>query len=85
MKILCTEGKSVGELKRRGNMVRVFVDNDLNYGYWVEEDALLGLLEVGVQHAYLKSGLEFTTDVSKDVAQKIIDMGLTPFKKTKLG
>lgn len=84
MKIRCTEGKSVGALRRAGNMVRVFVDNDFNYGYWVVEDQLLALLEVEVQHEYLRAPADFTTEVEPSVAQKIVDIGMTPYSKVKV-
>ena len=35
MKILCAENKNLNPVS--GNLVRVFVDGDYSYGYWVDE------------------------------------------------
>jgi hypothetical protein len=84
VKIKCTEGKSVGGRRSAGNMVRVFVDNDFHYGYWVVEEQLLALLDVEVQAAYLRADADFTVDVEPSVAQKVVDMGMTPYNKVKV-
>jgi len=84
VKVKCTEGKSVGALRPHGNLVRVFVDEDYHYGYWVEEDRLVALLGVDARRAYLEAGTEATFEVEPAVAQSIIDIGVTPYKKARV-
>lgn len=78
-----TEHKSVGKLPAVDTLVRVFVDNDYTYGYFVRETALMALLDEDQQKAYLV-GAEARLEVSLEVAQEIIDMGLTPYAKPNL-
>ena len=80
MKIQVTEHKSNGVLSAVDRAVRVFVDNDLHYGYFVPEHQLFALLSVEQQQDYLRSNTSHL-DVSPEVAQKIIDMGITPYAK----
>lgn len=78
-----TEHKSVGALKSISTMVRVFVDRDYNYGYFVDEHALFALLSSEQQGIYLQ-GSEAKLEVSAQLAQQIIDMGSTPYTKRRV-
>lgn len=78
-----TEYKSVGELKSISTMVRVFVDRDYHYGYFVDEHALFALLSPEQQSIYLQ-GSEAKLQVSTQLAQQIIDMGETPCAKRRV-
>lgn len=78
-----TEHKSVGKLPAVDTMVRVFVDNDYTYGYFVREAAVVALLDEDQRKDYL-AGVEARLEVSVEVAQEIIDMGLTPYAKPNL-
>jgi hypothetical protein len=78
MKILCTENKNLNPVS--DNLVRVFVDGDYNYGYWVDEAQLFDMLTPDQKNDYVqKSQIEL--DVANEVAQKIIEIGLNPYKK----
>ena len=78
MKILCAENKNLNPVS--GNLVRVFVDGDYNYGYWVDEAQLFDMLTTDQKNDYVqKSQIEL--DVANEVAQKIIEIGLNPYKK----
>lgn len=83
MKIQVTEHKSVGRLNPVESMVRVFVDNDFSYGYFVPEHALYELLTEEQQVAYLASS-DAHLDVPIEVAEKIVEIGHTPFAKRRL-
>ena len=83
MKIHFTENKSIGTKVSPYGMVRVFVDNDYNYGYFVHEEDVFGLLTESQKKEYL-AGTEARLDVTPEVAQKIIDMGVTPYAKPKV-
>lgn len=83
MKIQITENKSVERLASISTSVRVFVDDDLNYGYWVDEHKLFSLLNKNEQIEYLKSA-DVKLDVNIEVARKIIEIGSTPYKKPKI-
>lgn len=79
-----TENKSIGELALGGlNVVRVFVDGDYEYGYWLREHKIFSMLDAAQQQAYL-AGPEAKLEVSRDIAQRIIDMGTTPYAKRQL-
>ena len=78
-----TEHKSVGALKSPSTMVRVFVDHDYDYGYFVDEHALFALLSSEQRGIYLQ-GSEAKLDVTPEVAQQIIDMGSTPYTKRRV-
>ena len=83
MKIQVTENKSVGTINPYGACVRVFVADDFHYGYFVHELSLYGLLSEDQQEKYLQTS-SVTLDVSADIAQKIIDMGQSPYGKLKV-
>lgn len=86
MELHVTEHKSVGELRPAVtlNTVRVFVNQDYGYGYFVDERALLGLLGEAQTKAYLEAKDDFKVDVSPEVAQQVIDMGHTPYAKARV-
>lgn len=83
MEIHITEHKSTGALKVPEYAVRVFVDRDYGYGYFVAEHALLEMLSSEQQAQYLASD-DVKLDVAVDVAQRIIDIGQTPYRKPAL-
>ena len=80
MKIKITEFKSMVTLSPFGGKVRVFVDNDYHYGYFVDEPTLYAMLTEDQQKEYLQTS-SVTLDVPPQIAQQIIDIGLTPYKK----
>lgn len=83
MELCITEHKSVDTLNPWNDMVRVFVDGDFNYGYFVRVPRLFELLTAEQQVTYLQ-GRTAKLDVSIAVAQAVVDMGATPFKKPVL-
>jgi hypothetical protein len=83
MELCITEHKSVDTLNPWNDTVRVFVDGDFNYGYFVREHRLFELLTAEQQVTYLQ-GRTAKLDVSIAVAQAVVDMGATPFKKPVL-
>lgn len=83
MQIKVTEHKSIGALNPIEDVVRVFVDGDFHYGYFVPEHQLFGLLTAEQQQDYLRSDTA-NLDVPVEVAQKLIDLGQTPFTKRRV-
>lgn len=84
MELLVTEHKSRGTLNAYpGKTVRVFVNGDVHYGYFVEECALFAMLTPEQQATYLERD-EAYLDVEPKVAQAIIDIGHTPYGKQKV-
>lgn len=84
MKIHVTEHKSSGRPIVAGHTVRVFVDNDYHYGYFVDEALLYSLLSIEQQNAYISKPGEIKLDVVPEIAQKLIDAGVTPFTKRQV-
>lgn len=83
MDLKVTEHKHTGSMPLYKNLVRVFVDKDYDYGYFVDEHDLFALLSEEQQKIYLaKSYVQF--DITPEVAQQIIDMGHTPYTKKKV-
>lgn len=82
-KILVTENKSIGSLSNTDYSVRVFVDHDMTYGYWVSEHTLFELLSAEQQKEYLR-GADASFYVDTEVANKIIEIGHTPYAKRTL-
>ena len=81
MRIHITEHKSTGTLNPlTGRTVRVFVNNDYHYGYFVDEHALFAMLSAEQQADYL-AGNEAKLDVTPQTAQRIINMGDSPYAK----
>jgi hypothetical protein len=78
MKIQITENKSQDTI-RPNNVVRVFVDWDYTYGYWIDEQLLFSMFTDAEQAQYLNG--DGKMDVSPVVAQAIIDHGTTPYSK----
>ena len=83
MKIHITEHKSQGRLNPVQTAVRVFVDNDYSYGYFVDEHKLFDLLTPVQRELYLKEA-DATFDVDPAVAQQLIDIGVTPYTKRRV-
>lgn len=80
-KLYCTENKSCGS-PIPNNLVRVFVNKDYNYGYWVDECRLFDLLTKEQKELYSQKEGSVELDVGEEVAKKVIEIGLTPYKKT---
>lgn len=83
IEILVTENKSISKLNPANNAVRVFVDHDLDYGYWISEHSLFEMLDESQKGEYLK-GSDAKIDVDVETARKIIEEGATPFKKRRI-
>ncbi len=83
MEIHVTEHKSRGALKVPDYAVRVFVDRDYGYGYFVSEHALFEMLTEAQQVQYLATD-DVKLDVPIEFAQRIIDIGQTPYQKRRL-
>ncbi len=81
--LLVTEHKSMNSLNPVSTSVRVFVDNDLHYGYFVDEHKLFGMLSAEQQERYLESA-DCKLEVSRELAQAIIDIGATPYAKQRV-
>lgn len=77
-----TEHKSLGKVCEHV-VVRVFVDDNYDYGLFIPEPDLFVLLTPEQQQNYLTSE-EGRFKVSKAVAQAIIDQGRTPYSKQQL-
>jgi hypothetical protein len=82
MHIQITEHKSVGTLRPAavGNCVRVFVDRDYQYGYFVDEHLVFSKLTEEQQKAYLAAKYEILFDVPEQIAQELIADGYSPYK-----
>lgn len=79
VKLLVTENKSNGN-PTPNNLVRVFVNGDYNYGYWVDESKLFDLLSED-QRTFYATKESPSLDITKEVANEIIRIGLTPYSK----
>lgn len=86
IKIKVTEGKSVGALPHPLHIrtVRVFVNQDYTYGVFVNERSLLEMLTGEQVSEYLNAGDSVDLDVSRDVAQAILNIGASPYTKQVL-
>lgn len=77
------ENKSFDPVRFFHNRVRVFIDRNYNYGLWIDEDRLFDLLSTEQKKQYLTDrtieGAYYS--VSREVAQRIIDIGHSPYKK----
>jgi hypothetical protein len=86
IELLVTENRSNDAKWFHNTVVRIFIDRDYSYGFWINEDVLYNLLTPEQQKQYLEdqsySGGQF--DVTFEVAQELIDKGNTPFNKQKL-
>jgi hypothetical protein len=80
MKLHVTENKSVGQINKF-TMVRVFIDNDYHYGYFIHEADLFALLSSQQQNYYLSSNDDAVLEVSDSIAKQVIDMGVSPYKR----
>ncbi len=85
MQIHISENKSVGNLRPviTKNCVRVFVDQDYHYGYFVDEHKLFSMLTESQKAEYLASPNDVKFDVAEKIARDIIDIGVSPFKDKK--
>lgn len=80
MGIQITEHKSMLTINPLNAPVRVFVDRDFHYGYFIPEHRLFELLSDEQKNNYLNDDTP-VLDVTAEIAQKIIDMGCTPYSK----
>jgi len=85
MQIHITEHKSTGSLRPAcfDNCVRVFVDRDYHYGYFINEHELFSKLTEQQQAEYLAADSDVKFEVSQVQAQAIIDRGFSPYKVAK--
>lgn len=81
-----TENRSRDPVRFARNRVRVFLNKDFSYGFWVDEDRLFDLLTLEQRKDYLtvdiKQSLVFK--VSVEVARKIVDFGYTVESKSRI-
>lgn len=86
IELLVSENRSFDPVRFYRNRVRVFIDRDYTYGLWVDEDLLFDLLSEAQKKQYLTDrttqGLYF--GVTKETAQKIIEIGHSPYLKQRL-
>lgn len=85
MHLHITEHKSTGSLRpvHIDNCVRVFVDRNYHYGYFINEHELFSILTEQQQTEYLAADLDVQFDVSENQAQTIINQGFSPYKDKK--
>lgn len=76
VEILITEGKSLREISK--GLVRVFINNDYHYGFWVIEEIVYNRLSSEQQAEYFVCN---KFNISKDAANFIIEYGQSPYKK----
>lgn len=86
IRIKVTEGKSVGALPHPLHIrtVRVFVNRDYTYGVFINERTLLEMLTGEQVSEYLNSTDSVDLDVSREVAQSILNNGESPYTKQVL-
>jgi hypothetical protein len=86
MKISVTEGKSHGDRPsaQLSRVVRVFVNNDLHYGVWIDENEVLNRLTQQQVADYLSAQYSIDLDVPVEVAQAILDLGSSPYTRQTL-
>lgn len=84
MRIDVTENKSVSQLNPNNNVVRVFVNCDFLYGYWVPEHLVFSVLTQEQQAQYLESSDGFRGDIPANAVQTLVDAGHTPYEKHKV-
>lgn len=82
--VLFSEHKSKGALNPVGGSVRVFIDNDYHYGYWVPETFVFTLLTPEQQAEYLAENFQYRCELPTNMAQALIDNGDTPYYKPTL-
>lgn len=86
IELFVSENKSFDPVRFLRNRVRVFVDRNYSYGLWVDEDKLFDLLTIDQKKQYLTDrtpqGLYY--HICSKTAQKVIDLGYTPYDKQKL-
>lgn len=84
--LLVTENRTQNPNRFSYNTVRIFVDGDYTYGYWVSEKEIYDSLNEVQKKQYLTdnsyAGGKF--EVDKATAQHLIDIGQTPYNKVKL-
>lgn len=84
---LCvSENKSFDPFRFYRNRVRVFLDRDYRYGLWIYEDKLFDLLSDEQKKQYLtnRSTEGMYYEITKEVAQEVLETGHSPYKKQKL-
>ena len=84
MKVEVTENKSVDSLDSLNKLVRVFLNRDYKYGYFIREHELFQMLTPEQQISYLQ-GTSATLEVSGEIAQQIVKRGHSPFKNQSFG
>jgi hypothetical protein len=81
-KIQITEGRSGN--KELNHIVRVFVNKDWGYGYWVPETLVFSKLNDMQKEVYMEGDCRQQFEIPIEDAQHLIDRGCTPYEKQKL-
>jgi hypothetical protein len=78
-----TEGKGRDPVKFYRNRVRIFIEKDMSYGLWIDEDFLFEYLNIDQKRMYLSGNSEESRRyvIPKEVAKKLIEKGVTPLSK----
>lgn len=76
MELLVSENK--GRIPSSFNCVRIFIQKDYTYGYFIVERELFDLLTVEQQKTYPDTNY---FDITYGQAEKILASGSTPFRK----
>mgnify|MGYP007069475430 CR=1 FL=1 len=84
MELLVTEYMNAYGENRNRNTVRVFLQRNYNYGYWIREDVLFNLLTAPQKNSYINNISSGYFDISFEVASEILKLGNTPYTKQKL-
>jgi hypothetical protein len=86
IKLYVTEGKNHDPVKFYMNSVRIFLNEDYGYGFWVDEDVLFDLLDTEQKRVYLSGNSEEARrySVTKVTAGWLVSKGRSPYNKTHL-
>lgn len=86
IKLYVTEGKNHDPVKFYLNSVRVFLNEDYEYGFWVDEGVLFDLLDIEQKRIYLSGNSENSRrySVAKVTARELVLKGVSPYSKTNL-
>lgn len=83
MNLLVTENRNGWGEHREQNTVRIFLQDNLDYGLWIAEDYLFSLLTEAQQKQYREDtsyqGDHF--EISYEVGRKLLKAGRTPYRK----
>lgn len=80
VELLVTENRTTNVNRFSSNMVRIFVDRNYDYGYWINEAIVYNAFSPEQQKQYLETDI-YHFDIDIETAQKLIDLGMTPYNK----